>query len=78
MPVGDLDKMVEYTTGRINAAHEVSTSAKASKADTKETQKSKSTAEVIASGLGAGRVRAPRKDTRNSAAAKLANRLRGL
>lgn len=80
MPVGDLDRMIEYTTARITAAHtQVSTEGKAKKADTKEeAETSMKPAEAIASRLGAGRVRAPRKDTRTSAAAKLANRLRGL
>jgi len=79
MPVGDLDKMVEHVNGRITATDKASAKPKAKKADTKEeSETSMKPVEAIASRLGAGRVRAPRKDTRTSAAAKLANRLRGL
>lgn len=81
MPVGDLDKMVEHVNARITAANKVDTKSKA-KGDTsttkEETETSMTPVEAVAHRLGAGRAKTPKKDTRNSAAAQLSNRLRGL
>ncbi|PWS53166.1 hypothetical protein DLE01_00320 [Streptomyces sp. FT05W] len=78
MPIGDLDKMVEHVNGRFTATVKATAKPKAATQNTQESDESMTPVEAIAHRLGAGRTKAPKKDTRNSAAAQLSNRLRGL